>query len=285
MRIWVARGLVFGILAVAAYGFWQGTPQDVVNAVRRGDVEGLKSALRKDPENVHTKVYAQAYESQSARNNYRSRTGKDPWEGRYLVHDAVEVSAEPLPILDALLAGGADFTVRLNGRTLLHLAATEGDVAVATWLLDHGADIHAVIDCADNCPERGYTPLHAGLAFRDDEMSVLLLARGARVDAAGANGRTAMHVAADRGLSGALVLARHGADVLRKDAEGKTPYDLALVPAPGATVPADELRKFAQWFTPGGPFDTLSAKVRASGSPMSDEAARDLIETLPSTPR
>ena len=285
MRIWVARGLVFGILAVAAYGFWQGTPQDVVNAVRRGDVEGLKSALRKDPANVHTKVYAQAYESQSARNNYRSRTGKDPWEGRYLVHDAVEVSAEPLPILDALLAGGADFTVRLNGRTLLHLAATEGDVAVATWLLDHGADIHAVIDCADNCPERGYTPLHAGLAFRDDEMSVLLLARGARVDAAGANGRTAMHVAADRGLSGALVLARHGADVLRKDAEGKTPYDLALVPAPGATVPADELRKFAQWFTPGGPFDTLSAKVRASGSPMSDEAARDLIETLPSTPR
>lgn len=285
MRIWVARGLVFGILAVAAYGFWQGTPQDVVNAVRRGDVEGLKSALRKDPENVHTKVYAQAYESQSARNNYRSRTGKDPWEGRYLVHDAVEVSAEPLPILDALLAGGADFTVRLNGRTLLHLAATEGDVAVATWLLDHGADIHAVIDCADNCSERGYTPLHAGLAFRDDEMSVLLLARGARVDAAGANGRTAMHVAADRGLSGALVLARHGADVLRKDAEGKTPYDLALVPAPGATVPADELRKFAQWFTPGGPFDTLSAKVRASGSPMSDEAARDLIETLPSTPR
>ena len=50
MRIWVARGLVFGMLALAGYGFWQGTSQDVVDAVRRGDVDGLKSALRKDPE-------------------------------------------------------------------------------------------------------------------------------------------------------------------------------------------------------------------------------------------
>ena len=45
MRIWMARGLVLGILAVAAYGFWQGTPQDVVNAVRSGNVDGLKAVL------------------------------------------------------------------------------------------------------------------------------------------------------------------------------------------------------------------------------------------------
>lgn len=285
MRIWMARFLVLGILGVAAYGFWQGTSQDVVNAVRRGNVDGLKSALRRDPASVHTKVYAQAFETQSSRQSYRARTGDDPWEGRYLVHDAVEITFEALPILDALLAGGADFDVRLKGRTLLHLAAAKGDVPVATWLLDHGADVHAVIDCADACPERGYTPLHSGLAFRDDEMTALLLARGARVEAVGANGRTAMHVAADRGLAGAFVLARHGADVLRKDGSGQTPYDLALVPAPGATVPAEELRKFAQWFTPGGSLDTLATKVRASGTPMSDEAARDLVETLDTTPR
>ncbi len=60
MRIWMARALVLGILAVAAYGFWQGTPQDVVNKVRAGNVEGLKAALARDPANVHTKVYAQA---------------------------------------------------------------------------------------------------------------------------------------------------------------------------------------------------------------------------------
>ena len=81
--------MVLGILGVAAYGFWQGTPQDVVEAVRRGNVAKLQSALRRDPANVHTKVYAQAYETASARQNYRSRTGNAPGEGRYLVHDAV----------------------------------------------------------------------------------------------------------------------------------------------------------------------------------------------------
>ena len=229
MRIWMARALVLGILAAAAYGFWQGTPQDVVNAVRSGNVEALNAALRREPANVHTKVYAQAYETQTARTNYRTRTGKDPWEGRYLVHDAVEITFEPVPMLEALAAGGADFNVRLHGQTLLHLAAAKGDLEATTWLLDHGADVDPAIDCADNCAERGYTPLHSGLEFRDDEMTVLLLARGARLEAAGADGRTALHKAANRGkLSGAFVLARHGADLTRTDAAGKTPFDLAL---------------------------------------------------------
>ena len=64
-----------GILAIAAYGFWRGTPQDVVNAVRRGNVEAVRSALARDPANVHTKVYAQAYESLKSRSDYISRTG------------------------------------------------------------------------------------------------------------------------------------------------------------------------------------------------------------------
>lgn len=286
MRLWILRAVPLGILAVAAYGYWEGTPQDVVNAVRGGDVEGLKTALRKDPASVHTRVYAQAYETSSSRTRYRARTGEDPWDGRYLIHDAVQGGSNAVPILEVLAAGGADLNARLNGQTLLHLAAAEGDLEVATWLLDHRADPNAGNDCADGCAERGYTPLHSALEFRDDEMTALLLARGARVDAAGADGRTALHAAAARGkLSGAFVLARHGADVRRKDAGGKTPYDLALVPAPGATASADELTTFARWFAPDGPFDTVSARVRASGSPMSDEAARAVFATLPNTPR
>lgn len=281
MRVWMARGLVLGILAVAAYGFWQGTPQDVVNAVRGGNVDGLKAALRKDPARVHTKVYAQAFETQTARTNYRTRTGKDPWDGRYLVHDAVEITFEPVPILDALAAGGADFTVRLKGQTLLHLAAARGDLEVATWLLDHGADVLAVNDCDDGCAERGYTPLHSGLDFRDDEMTVLLLARGARLEAAGADGRTALHKAAFRGkLSGAFVLARHGADLTRTDAAGKTPHDLAGVRLPGAEITDAELATFKQWFAPGGKFATVSAMARASGAPMSDDAAREVFAAM-----
>jgi ankyrin repeat protein len=202
------------------------------------------------------------------------------------VHDAVEITFEPLPILDTLLAGGADLSVRLNGRTLLHLAAAKGDVKVATWLLDHGADIHAVVDCADDCPERGDTPLHSGLAFRDDEMTVLLLGRGARLDAADAGGRTALHTAAARGkLGGAFVLVRHGADLARADAAGKTPFDLAGVRQPGADITDADLAKFAQWFAPAGPFATVSTMARASGAPMSEQAAREVFAKLETTPR
>lgn len=285
MRVWVARALVLSILAVAAYGYWQGTPEDVVYAVRRGQVEQLRRALKRDPANVHTKSYAQAYETQSARTDYRNRTGDDPWGGRYLVHDAVEIAANGPAILDVLKDGGADFTVRLNGKTLLHLAAAKGDLEVAAWLLDHGADVHAVIDCADACADRGYTPLHSGMAFRDDQMTELLLSRGARMETTGSDGRTAMHVAAARGLGGAFVLARHGANLTPVDAAGKTPFDLAGVRAPGAEIADADLARHKLWFTPTGPLATISEMVRTRGTPMSDETARELVDTLESTPR
>lgn len=283
-RVWVARIFVLGIAGFLGYAYFTGTPDDVVNDVRTGRVAAVQSALRWNPERVHTKSYPQAYGTISARQKHQSQFGRDPWEGRYIVHDAVEVASNATAMLDVLAAGGADLAVRLKGKTLLHLAAAKGDLDVAKWLLDHGADINAVVDCTD-CDERGYTPLHSGLAFRDDEMTALLLSRGARVDTAGANGRTAMHVAADRGLGGALVLARHGADVLRADAQGKTPYDLALAPPPGATASADEVKGFALWFAPGGPFATVSEMVRANGAPMSDEAARAVIDELDTTPK
>jgi uncharacterized protein len=286
MRLWILRAVPLGILAVAAYGYWEGTPQDVVNAVRAGDVEGLKTALRKDPASVHTRVYAQAYETSSSRTRYRARTGEDPWDGRYLIHDAVQGGSNAVPILEVLAAGGADLKARLKGQTLLHLAAAEGDIEVATWLLDHGADANAGNDCADGCAERGYTPLHAALEFRDDEMTALLLARGARVDAAGADGRTALHAAAAGGkLSGAFVLARHGADLARPDAAGKTPADLAGVPRPDVVPKGAVLPTFAQWFVPGGPFATVSDMARTAGAPLSEEAAREVFATLPNTPR
>lgn len=286
MRIWLLRAVPLGILALAAYGFWQGTPQDVVGAVRAGNVERLKAALERDPANVHTKVYAQAYESLKSRSDYVSRTGRDPWEGRYLIHDAVQVSSHALPILDVLAAGGADLNVRLKGETLLHLAAAKGDIEVATWLLDHGADVHAVNDCKDGCAERGYTPLHSGLEFRDDGMTVLLLARGARLEATGADGRTAMHKAAIRGkLSGAFALSRHGADLTRTDAAGKTPFDLSGVRLPGAEITDTELAKLKQWFAPGGPFASISGIARKSGTPISEGDAREVFAKLDTTPR
>jgi ankyrin repeat protein len=264
-----------GIVAIAAYGLWQGTPQDVVGAVRRGDVPAVSAAIARDPAAVHIKVYPQAFQRVAERRSFEARFGRSPWEGRYLIHDAVEFAGS-VPLLDAL--AGADLAVRLNGATLLHLAARKGDLEVATWLLGRGADVHAANDCTDGCAERGQTPLHDGLAFRDDKMSELLLGRGARVDALRANGQSPLHLAGATGrLTGAFVLCRHGADPARLDAAGKTPYDLAQVMAP----PGDAHREvpegqsqLLQWLKPEGGCATVAATARSTGTPVSDDDAR-----------
>lgn len=280
-RIWVARVVVLGMFGFLGWAYWQGTPEDVVEAVRRGDVAALTSALGRDPENVHTKVYPQAYASVSSRQNYTARTGESAWEGRYIVHDAVEHGRNAIAVLDVLAAGGVDLTVRLKGRTLLHLAAEKGDVPVATWLVEHGADVSAGIDCDDGCPERGYTALHSALAFPADAMIELLVSRGANLDATGADGRTPLHTAADRGhVSGALVLVRHGADLTRTDASGKTAFDLAGTPRPGGMTDPRELAGLAAWWAPDGKFAAVSAAAKANGSPPGDEYARRLMDEV-----
>lgn len=276
IRVMALLGVPLGIVAVAAYGCWQGTPQDVVAAVRAGDVEAVKRAIARDPAAVHTKVYAQAFERQESRLRYRNRTGLDPWEGKYIIHDAVAQIADPLPMLDALAEGGADLAVRLNGRTLLHLAAQDGNLEVATWLLNHGADPNAVNDCPAPCVERGQTPLHEGLAFKDDEMTVLLLDRGASVSAAAANGRTALHDAGERGrLSGAFVLCRYGADPASMDADGRTPHDLALASMPAPRSEGAE--QVVQWLRPGGGCAMVAASARMTKAPVSEAEARKVF--------
>ena len=127
-------------------------------------------------------------------------------------------------MLDLLAGAGADLTVRLSGRTLLHLAARDGNLEVATWMLDHGLDPDLRNDCSNRCDEAGQTALHDAQAVRADDMSALLLARGAEVDAIAQNGRTPLHLAAQGGqLGGAFVLCRHGADPARRDIQGQTP--------------------------------------------------------------
>ena len=168
----------------------------------------------------------------------------------------------------------------MKGKTLLHPAET-GGVEVVTWLIEHGADLQVGIDCDDGGPERGYFALHSGLEFRDEDMTELLLFRGARLEATGADGRTALHMAAAPGKhSGAFVLSRHGADLARTDAAGKTPLDLAGMPTPGANQDPATLAEFAAWFKPGGKFDTVSALARKSGSSYGDEAARRVFDEV-----
>ena len=275
----VAGVAVLAGIGLGVYGFFQGEPdRDVVNATRAGDVAKVRQLLERDPALVRTKVYPQAYERVSQRRDYETRHGRSPWEGRYLIHDAAASGTNPLPMLDLLAAAGADLRVRVNGRTLLHDAARHGNVQVATWLIDHGADVNAANDCTDDCVERGWTPLHDAQRFRATEISQLLLARGASIGATGANGRSALHVAAATGsLDGAFVLCRYGADPAVKDTGGRTSHDLALAPVPppdvAYTKPIDPA-ELHDWLKVDGGCAKVAALARRTGAPVPEDDAR-----------
>jgi ankyrin repeat protein len=283
---WFVWAIPIGIVAVAAYGFWQGTSIDLVNAVRSGDLETVKTALARDPSLVHTKVYPQGYERVDQQRDYQARTGESAWQGRLLIHDAAARGEGAVAMLDLLAGAGADLTARLAGRTLLHLAARDGNLEVATWMLDHGLDADLRNDCSDRCDEAGQTALHDAQAVRADDMSALLLARGAEVDAIAQNGRTPLHLAAQAGqLGGAFVLCRHGADPTRRDIQGQTPFDLVVAPGqprdPSRSTAA-QLGQLGAWVKPDGGCARVAATARSGGTPVSDEAARVVFaETVP----
>lgn len=278
-RVLAFWAVALSILGVGLYGFLEGVPgRDIVGAVHSGDLATVKRLLDRDPNLANTKVYPQAYQRADQRRDYEARTGESAWRGRYVIHDAADIPAERLPVLEALVAAGARLDVRLAGRTLLHDAASQGNAPVAAWLIDRGADVNASNDCKDRCAESGWTPLHNAQRFRPAELVTLLVSRGATVDKATEDGRTALHVAAATGsLEGAFALCRHGADPSRKDARGNTPRDLSLKPIPPGgviRVLPDDPAELPDWLKAGGGCEEVSALARRNGSPVSEDDAR-----------
>lgn len=280
LAAWIFVVVVAGL---ATYAYWQGTPQDIVNAVRSGDLAAVSAGLARDPSLVHTKVYPQGYERVSVQRDYEARTGGSAWQGRYLIHDAAARVDAPVPMLEALAAAGADLDVRLQGRSLLHLAAAAGNVEVASWLVDRGADVNAGNDCANACAELGRRPLHDAVANAYREAIELLLVRGADPDALSASGERPLHAAAAAGfVDDAWLLCRYGADPSQRDAQGRTPADIARS-GEGIAVPgfrrAEEYGAgaMADWLTVGGGCEALAARARSEGVPVDEDEARVLF--------
>jgi ankyrin repeat protein len=73
------------------------------------------------------------------------------WDGRTLLHDAVDKSQ--LEVTKYLLDRGANIeAVTADGRTVLHMAAQHGDIPMISLLLGRGAIVNPI----DN---EGWTPL------------------------------------------------------------------------------------------------------------------------------
>lgn len=111
-----------------------------------------------------------------------------------------------------------------EGESPLYNAAGAGQLRVATFLLDNGANVNKV--------SVGRTPLHNAVQFGHKGMVELLLQRGANVEARDGTGGTALHLAAQSGfLSIAEVLLKHKADVHARNNQSnreKTPLHLAV---------------------------------------------------------
>jgi len=121
-----------------------------------------------------------------------------------------------------------------DGFTALHLAAFFGHAGAAVLLVERGADVNAVAANAMRVH-----PLHSAAATRRRDVVKALIDRGADVNAKQHGGWTPIHAAANNGDAevAALLLAA-GADPRAPNDDGKTALDLAEAKGHGALLAA-----------------------------------------------
>jgi ankyrin repeat protein len=111
-----------------------------------------------------------------------------------------------------------------EGRSALHYASLEGDVARVRALIDEGEDV----SLADR---GGMTPLHFAAQERHPEVAEALLAAGASVDAPDEHGNSPLFTAVfnARGDGAVINLLRAaGADPWRVNRHGQSPVGLLI---------------------------------------------------------
>ena len=123
--------------------------------------------------------------------------------------------------VDAVVTGGD-----ARGRSAIHLASYYGDVALVRELLRQGADI-------DQLPGGGgLSALHWAVYNEHLDLLQFLVDQGADVNLAASGiyqGRTPLHYAiCAHNLFMTELLLKAKADPLQKDAEGRSPLDIAL---------------------------------------------------------
>jgi ankyrin repeat protein len=111
-----------------------------------------------------------------------------------------------------------------DGWTALHLAVFFAQKAVAKQLLEAGANV-----LARSTNSLNNHPLHAAVAGRSRDCVAILLESGAEVNATQAGGWTALHGAAQNSdVEMTKVLLAHGANMDARADNNQTPLDLAM---------------------------------------------------------
>lgn len=156
--------------------------------------------------------------------------GIDPKIKDELGHSALTYAirdARSLAMAESLRARGLPVDEPdATGRSSLHDAAGNGDDAIITWLLKHGARL-------DRRDFQGRTPLHYAVMGEHARAVEVLLEAGADVNVRDNFQDTPLLGACGKGADEmARLLVAKGADPSLKDQEGRTPRARAFDPAP-----------------------------------------------------
>ena len=133
------------------------------------------------------------------------------------------IEAEEVKRIQALIKDSPDLiNAKANDSTPLCSAAAMGQLVVAKFLLESGADVEGRGQFSD-------TPLHAAAHNGHKAMVELLLSYKANVQAVNDNGFTPLLYAANMGYRSVVeVLLEHGADVNARIKNGTTPLGYAV---------------------------------------------------------
>jgi len=193
----LSRRSVIVVLAILLLSGCDEPPKPTVNlyrAVHVGDLDQIKRHLF-----------------------WRTEVNAPGPDGDYPLHVAVRQGR--VAIARELIEHGAELDVRdAEGRTPLHVALANGKIPAARLLSDHGADA--------DLQRLLFELVRAGVADRDT--LEFLTKRGVDLNQLGPAGKAPLHIAVEAGdvrLAKRLIAA--GADVNLADAEGRTPLTLA----------------------------------------------------------
>ena len=128
--------------------------------------------------------------------------GADPNQGsaNYPAPLIMAAAKGDIDMMKVLLKRGANINAaNPNFGTVLHIAARTRNPQLVQLLVDRGADVNAVIT-----PYRPLTPLMEAAAKGDGDTIRILLTHGAKKDAKGPNGRTALDYAEQYGNQEAI---------------------------------------------------------------------------------